>query len=243
MKANPEHQRALLDVAELDQRKTRAEHARKNPPQAARVSELNALRQEQLRELTTLTGARDDIQTELSRLETDVSLVEQRSERDAQRLAASTNSKDAVALEQEIESLARRKSMLEDAELEVMAKLEEAEAGLAAQQALVDLTTVEGTELSAQAKAQIAAATAELEHLVRDRAALTADLPEALVALYERLNTDIAGAGLLRRGTCEGCRMVLSGIDMSKIRQSPADEVVMCPDCGCILVRTEESGL
>jgi len=124
-----------------------------------------------------------------------------------------------------------------------MSRLEEAEAALAVQQALIDTTTAEGAELSAQAKAQIAAATTELEHLVRDRAALTAALPEALIAEYNRRVTRTAGAALLRRGTCEGCRMVLSGIDMNKIRQAAADEVVYCPECSCILVRTEESGI
>jgi len=243
VKANPEHQRVLLDVAELDQRSARAEHARKNPPQAARVNELSVLRQAQLRELTLLAGTRDDIQTELGRLEGDVVLVEQRSARDSQRLATATNPKDAVALEQEIASLARRRSSLEDAQLDVMGRLEEAEAAVSAQQALIDVTTAEGAELSSQAKAQIATATTELEHLARDRSALTAPLPEALVAEYNRRAARATGAALLRRGTCEGCRMVLSGIDVNNIRQAAPDEVVSCPECGCILVRTEESGI
>jgi uncharacterized protein len=37
--------------------------------------------------------------------------------------------------------------------------------------------------------------------------------------------------------------MVLSGTDLSTIRQAAADAVVTCPECGAILVRTEESGL
>ena len=37
--------------------------------------------------------------------------------------------------------------------------------------------------------------------------------------------------------------MVLSGTDLNAIRQTPEDEVVTCPECGCILVRDEESGL
>ena len=37
--------------------------------------------------------------------------------------------------------------------------------------------------------------------------------------------------------------MVLSGIDVNTIRQAADDDVVSCPECGCILIRTEESGL
>ncbi|MDR6866118.1 putative nucleic acid-binding Zn-ribbon protein [Microbacterium resistens] len=243
MKANPEHQRVLLDIADLDQRIARAEHTRTHPAQAARINELSALRQQQLRELTVLAGARDDLQAELSRVEADVTVAEQRRARDSDRLAATSSAKDAVALEQELASLARRLSDLEDAQLDVMGRLEDAESALGAQQALIDTTTAEGTSLTTEAKAQIAAATTEGEHLARDRAALTDSVSPSLLAEYERRASRTAGAALLRRGTCEACRMVLSGTDVNTIRQAPADEVVFCPECGCILVRTEESGL
>ena len=54
MNASPEHQRILLDVADLDRRIVQAERARTKPPQAARITELVAIRQDQLRELTAL---------------------------------------------------------------------------------------------------------------------------------------------------------------------------------------------
>ena len=37
--------------------------------------------------------------------------------------------------------------------------------------------------------------------------------------------------------------MVLSGTDLQVIRGKADDEIVNCPECGCILVRTNESGL
>ena len=151
MNASPEHQRILLDVADLDRRIAQAERARTKPPQAARITELVAIRQDQLRELTALTGTRDDVRTELKRLESDVKLVEQRRARDADRLATATNSKEAQALEHEIASLAKRQSDLEDIELDVMGRVEDADAAVAAQQALLGTTTAEGTALTARA--------------------------------------------------------------------------------------------
>ncbi|MBZ6373036.1 MAG: C4-type zinc ribbon domain-containing protein, partial [Microbacterium hominis] len=68
-------------------------------------------------------------------------------------------------------------------------------------------------------------------------------VPADLLGLYERLAARGVGAGLLRRRTCEGCHMVLSGTDLGALRQAAEDDVVMCPECGCILVRTDESGL
>jgi len=241
--ASPEHQRILLDVAELDRRIQQAERARTAPAQGPRINELVKERQAQLQELTALTGTRDDARTELARLESDVKTVEQRRNRDTERLAASTSAKDAQALERELASLAKRIGDLEDMELEVMSRVEEAEAAVATQQALIDVTTAEGSELTAQAKAAVAAATTEHEQLSRDRAAVVAELPAELLADYTRRASRGIAVGLLRRGTCEGCRMMLSGTDLNQIRQAAPDSVLSCPECGAILVRTDESGL
>lgn len=243
MNASPENQRTLLDIADLDRRIAQAERAKTKPSQAERITELVAIRQDQLRELTALAGTRDDVRTELKRLESDVAVVEARRNRDAERLAASTNPKDAQALEHELGSLARRQSDLEDAELDVMGRLEEAEAAVAAQQALLDTTTAEGSALTAQAKADVAAATDLGSQLARDRAAVAETVSPALLAEYDRRAKNSAGAALLTRGTCEGCRILLPSTDLNDIRRAADDLVVSCPECGCILVRTEESGL
>ena len=243
MNASPEHQRILLDVAELDRRIQQAEKVRKNPEQGQRINELAKERQEQLRELTTLTGVRDDARTELTRLESDVKVTEQRRARDTDRLASTSSPKDAQALERELASLATRISSLEDLELEVMDRVEQAEAAVSAQQALIDTTTAEGTQLTAQAKAQVNEATTEIDQLTRDRDAVTASLPSDLLAEYTRRASRGIAVGLLRRGTCEGCRMMLSGTHLNEVRQAAPDAVISCPECGAILVRTDESGL
>ncbi|UNK72373.1 C4-type zinc ribbon domain-containing protein [Microbacterium sp. H1-D42] len=243
MKATPENQRTLLDIADLDRRITQTERARTKPAQGARINELAALRQRQLGELTTLTGVLDDAKAELSRLESDVALAAQRRDKDAERLAVATDPKQAQALENEIESLGRRISMLEDSELDVMGGVEEAQTAVDAQQALIDQTQAEGAGLTAAAKADIAAATTEGEHLARDRAALAASVAADLLAEYERRASRGIGVGLLRRGICEGCQMVLAGTDMNDVRRAAPDDVLSCPECGAILVRTDESGL
>ncbi|KAF2411994.1 DNA-binding protein [Microbacterium sp. B35-04] len=243
MKASPADQRRLVEVAQLDARIRRAENARKNPPQAGRVQELLGRRQQLSQELTTRLGARDDLRTELSRIESDVAVVEARAARDAQRLAASTNSKEAQGFESELAALARRKNDLEDAELAIMERLELADAAVAEQESLIAATNAEGAELSADGKRAVAEATAAFEAATRDRAAIAGALPADLISLYDRVAVRSAGAALLRRRTCEGCNMVLAGTDLQVLRQSPEDEVVTCPECGCLLVRDDDSGL
>lgn len=243
MKASPADQRRLLDLADLDARIIRADAARKNPPQAARVSELIARRQELTQELTTRLGGRDDLQTELKRIESDVALVDARRTRDADRLAASSNSKEAQGLESELASLARRKSDLEDAELDVMDRLEQAEASVSEQESLISEINAEGARLSAEGKQAVADATATFEQASRDRASIAGAIAADLLALYDRIGKRTTAAGLLRRNTCEACNMVLSGTDLQAIRQAESDDIANCPECGAILVRTEESGL
>jgi len=241
--APPAQQRRLLDLAALDTVIRQSEHARSHPAQADRVRELIAQRQELTRELTLRQGVRDDLKAELGRIESDVAVVDARRERDQERLAAATSPKDAQGLESELVSLARRKSDLEDAQLEVMERLETAEAAVTEQEDLLAAVNEEGARLSAEAKAAVADATARLEQAGRDRAAVASELPADLLAAYDRAAERSAGAALLLRQTCEGCRMVLSGTDLNAVRQAAADAVVLCPECGCILVRTEESGL
>jgi predicted nucleic acid-binding Zn-ribbon protein len=241
--ASPADQRRLVDVAQLDARIVQADRARKNPPQAARVQELLARRQQLSQELTTRLGVRDDLRTELSRIESDVAVVDARSTRDSERLASSSNPKEAQGLESELASLARRKSDLEDAELAVMERLEQADAAVAEQEALIAATNAEGAELSADAKRAVAEATAAFEAATRDRAALAGSVPADLLGMYDRIAARGTGAALLRARTCEGCRMVLAGTDLQALRQAPDDAVVTCPECGCILVRGEDSGL
>ena len=81
------------------------------------------------------------------------------------------------------------------------------------------------------------------EQLARARVARVDSVSPSHMAEYQRRVGRTAGAALLRRATCEGCRMVLSGTDLNVIRRAADDDVMSCPECGCILVRTEESGL
>ena len=243
MNASPADQRRLLEIAALDALVVQAERTRKNPPQTARVQDLLARRSQLSQQLTVRLGARDDLRAELARIESDVAVVDARRARDASRLQTVSSPKDAQGLESELASLARRKNDLEDAELEVMERLEQADSAAADLEREVSETNAEGTRLSTEAKAAVAESTHALDAAARDRTSIAQALPAELVTFYDRLAARNSGAALLRRGTCEGCRMVLSGTDLGVIRQAAPDAVMTCPECGCILVRTEESGL
>jgi predicted nucleic acid-binding Zn-ribbon protein len=74
---------------------------------------------------------------------------------------------------------------------------------------------------------------------------IATEIPDDLLALYERIRADQAGVGAahLQRGRCGGCRLELPPSEIEQLRKAPANEVIRCEECRRILVRTAESGL
>ena len=203
----------------------------------AAIEDIRARRHDQMVEV-------DNIQSELTRSESDVSLVATRITRDAERLVQTSSAKDAQGLEHELESLRTRQSDLEDIELAIMDNLERATAVL--EGISQELATAE--QALQAAKDQESRRTEELtglnEALADKRAELLGALPQDLVALYERQRERYGiGASHLRGGVSSASGVGLTESDLHTIRQAPEDEVILCPDSNAILVRTAESGL
>jgi predicted nucleic acid-binding Zn-ribbon protein len=149
------------------------------------------------------------------------------------------------ALETELTALRKRHTDLEEIELAVMERLEEREAAVAEVEAARDAIAAQVAEVEQAKDVRLVELKRELGDLARDRETIAATLTDDLRALYEKRRVVGRGnaAALLRARTCSGCTMTLTGSDLESVRSAAADEVVFCPDCGAILVRTEESGI
>jgi predicted nucleic acid-binding Zn-ribbon protein len=189
----------------------------------------------------------DDLSAEQRRADADVEQVKARQVRD-QGMIDAGQVKDPKALERmlgELESLRRRISDLEDVEIEVMERLEEAERSL--ERRTTELAGVETERATAQAAYEKTAADlqAQLAAVQDERRTTASGMPEDLMSLYEKLRQQKGGVGAaaLRRRECGGCRLALNAADLGTIAKLPSDEVVRCEECNRILVRTGESGL
>jgi predicted nucleic acid-binding Zn-ribbon protein len=222
------------------------EHATSNLPQHREVTALEDEARTLDTQLVNSRTALSDVQREVDKSEADVQLVRDRAARDRARLDAGTGTaKDLQALQHELTSLSRRQSELEDIELEIMERAE----------ALAEHVTVLerdqrdlATRLAAVVEARDLAMgdyAGERDTVAGRRAAAVDSVGEDLVALYERIRSSNGGIGAaeLRQRRCGGCHMELNQVDMNRITQAPADEVLRCEECGRILVRTAESGL
>ncbi|WP_199702679.1 zinc ribbon domain-containing protein [Jiangella rhizosphaerae] len=247
MNADPAVQLRLLDVQAVDQRLDQLAHRRRTLPEAAELETL-AAEHSRLRDAEVVAGtAVADLEREQKRADAEVEQVRARKDRDQKRLDAGqvSSAKELESLQSEIASLNRRQGVLEDAEIEIMERLEEAQneaAALAAERESVGKKAQEVQAARDAAWAQIdqdaAAARAE-------RQALAAEVPADLLALYEKIRADRGGIGAaaLRQRRCEGCMIQLDAAELGRIRALPADVVVRHEECRRILVRTPESGL
>ncbi|MFL6001839.1 MAG: zinc ribbon domain-containing protein [Nocardioides sp.] len=155
------------------------------------------------------------------------------------------NPKDLERMQHELVSLERRITALEDEELEVMERLEEAQHAL---DSLLGQLRAADERLVALGEArdrQVLEIDEELAKVTAERDPSAADIPAELLALYDRLRKNKGGVGAapLRARQCGGCRLSLDNAELAVIRNAPSDEVIRCEECQRILVRTAESGL
>ncbi len=247
VKASPEAQLRLLELADLDTELNRLDHRRKALPEHAELAQL-AERAVKVRDAITIADTNlADLDRDLSRAENDVDLVRVRIDKDTKRLDAGSvsNARELESLQSEVVSLRRRQGDLEEVVLELMERREAA-------QALRDGAAAEGETVAADVAAVTARRDAALAEIGEQagkanaaRATASADVPAELLALYDKIRAGSGGLGAapLRRGQCGGCRVTLSTVELNAIRAAAPDEVIRCEECRRILVRTADSGL
>ena len=156
-------------------------------------------------------------------------------------MSLGAHSKDLVALQKDIASLNKRRSDLEDVELEVMERLDSLRERQAAQQQIVDDIQGSFGKIRAELDAALAEIDAEAAEVRAKRAEFVQGLDAGMVAVYDKtLAKRGVGAARLFHGTSEASGMKLSPGDLADIKSAAADDLVFCPDSGAILVRSDE---
>jgi uncharacterized protein len=245
--AAPDDQLRLLDVQDLDATLARLEHRKATLPEHAEIAALEERRSTIGDDVVRAETEDSDLGREQTKIDVDVEQVRARMTRDQQRLDSGqiTASKELENLQHEIESLHRRQTELEDAELEVMEQRETVQTTLAGLKSEVAEIGAGLTAAIARREATFAEIAAEVDKTTAQRAEVAGTLPDDLLALYTKLRDSSGGIGAaaLRRGQCEGCHLQLNTTDLNRVRDADPDEVVRCEECRRILVRTADSGL
>lgn len=241
--ATPEQQRALLELERVDARLRRI---------AARIAELQTdpevaaalqLRARAIATAKELGAAEQDVRDRLAAAEQKVARVQASIEKDRRRLEQGGSAKDLMGLQHEIDTRTRQLAEAEEAELEVMQELEDAVAHRAR-------ITPRLKEADTEARRRVEARDAEGRALTAERDELAGTRPAAaegvghhgLLARYEKIRTgrgtDRPAAAELRGTACGSCGTALSPTDAATFRAAAPDEVLTCPECGVLLVRS-----
>lgn len=234
-------------MQELDARLDALRHQLATIPEAALLAELTARREQVDGAARDLRVEVADLTTEQKRADADVEQVKARRERDQTMIDAGAVA-DPKALQRmlgELESLQRRISDLEDVEIEVMERLETAQASLTERTAELEKLDRDIEALGHTRAHKAGELDQEVAAVAAERKITASGVPADLLALYEKLREQKGGVGAaaLRRRECTGCRLSLNPSDLAAIAAAPADDVIRCEECSRILIRTGESGL
>lgn len=231
----------LLDVQGLDTRADQLRHRHDTLAERAALADARAALAAMEQAHAATTRRRDELAAQQDHLEAEIGTARERIATVERTLYGRTtsNPRELQALQDEIASLTRRVSLLEDDELGVMEQLEPVEVEVAT-------ATVEGDRLSAdieRLEAEVTAAETEidveLDAVDEARKGVAADVPAPLLDEYEHIRSRSGGVGVARLvgGQCGGCHMRLPAVELDRIKKQADDALVHCDDCGRILVR------
>lgn len=234
-------------MQELDSKIDRLTRQRETLPELAEIAALRRRRAAASDDVVVARTEVDDLGREQRKADADVEQVKARRTRNQERLDKGQvgSPKELESLNHEVQTLERRISDLEDAELEVMERLENAQTTLDQLQASITEYDAALRQLEQRRDAAVGEIDATVEAAGRERAQIVADVSDDLLALYEKLRASHAGVGAaaLVQRRCQGCQLELTAADLRAIAASDDDAVVRCEECSRILVRTPESGI
>jgi predicted nucleic acid-binding Zn-ribbon protein len=240
MKASVTDQHLLLNLQEVDTAISHATTKMAALPEREQITAIHARMKIVADELVIAQAALTDVTIDLRRSEVDVEQVSARMEKDEKRLASGTGSpKELEHTQHELVTLAKRKAELEDGELEIMMKVEEAQARV--NTLLSDEDGLKQLELELNVRLENAVTEFEREIALKrsERTLVAPKIDASLIELYEKIRAKEygIGAGALVGGKCGGCNLAVNAIELERIKSLDLEEVVRCEECRRILVR------
>jgi len=231
----------LLEVQDHDTTIDQLRHRRSALPEQAELASVEGRLSVLETRAHEIQGGRDELGARQASLEEQIEGARTRRSEIERRMFGGqvTAARDLQAMDEEVKHLARHISELEDREIEIMEELEPIDADLGAVSAGRDGLRADRVRLQASVAAVVVGNDADLVTESTARLAAASSVPDDLLTRYERLRTTLGGTGAARLvgGSCSGCHLSLPAMEMDRIRKAPDDEIILCDQCGRILVR------
>jgi hypothetical protein len=228
----------LLELQETDSAIDRLESRREQLEGGGDVRAARAAMEEAEGRLGELRLALDALSRDQSRLEHDIDSMTQKAAAEQKRMydGSIANAKELEALQHEIANVNERRSRAEDELLERMERREDLDARIA----VADKETAEARarveEVAGDSAQELGRVEAELGERRATREALTPQIDEELLELYDELRAQKRGVGAaaLVDGVCQACHEKLSAMEIDRLKKT--DGIRRCEYCRRILV-------
>jgi predicted nucleic acid-binding Zn-ribbon protein len=240
MKASQGDQQAVLEIQRLDDQLASLAQREATLPETSALSSV-VIKRNNVRDLRVAAETeRTDVKRELLRAEGDVEQIVTRIQRDEARLNSGTGSaKDLESTQHELVTLGHRRAELEEVELTIMVQVEGITNRINELAAEEEQLNVEIADLEIKKENALTIIINERTIVSEKRSAIAAPIAQELRDLYTKLAKDNNGNGAapLVGNECKGCHLTINTTEIARISTLPAEEVVRCEQCRCILVR------
>ena len=237
----PDPLEALLDVQDHDLAADQLRHRRSTLPERLALAELQAALARLDVELQELNGRLGELDRSQRRIEDEVAALAEKGQAENKRLYSGTvtSPRELQAMQEDIDGLARRQRVLEDEVLELMEAGEPLREDVDRIESLREQHGAEAARLGEVLAAGEAEIDAELAVVLGEREKVAGDVPDELLATYEKLRVRLGGVGVARLEgiQCTGCHLSLPATEVDAIRRATPGNVVFHEECGRILVR------
>ena len=228
----------LLQLQRVDSTIDRLQARLAHLPEQAALEALEARAEELDSQIAERQAVFDDVSTRQRRLDFEVDTLVQKIRAESGRLYSGvvSNAKELQDISREVEALKRRKSVLEDNDLEVMEERDGVEKQL---EALTTDRSSLGAEIERArvARDQAAGETGlQLDAAEAERQRWVPRVDPQLLKVYDTIRASKGGVGAAAMvdGTCQGCHMRLPAQEAERVRT--AGGLVRCDECQRILV-------
>ncbi len=237
LNATKQEQQALLELARLELELSRANSALRVLDKNV---EVGAARDAQLESAESLLDAHaklERLQGELTKVLADIELVNQRIVQDQSKAKAVNSERELKAVEAELESLATRKGLLEDNQLNLLQEIEDSAKS-------IELLTETRSELNQklevllkQVQGQVDSLGAQATELGTKRESVAKEISGSLLEAYRRKAERGVPVGQTLGRDCSACRLAINGVEFDAMMALPEDALPTCPNCDAFIIR------
>ena len=232
---------ALLELQSVDSRLLTVMARAKELQTSERVASLMARRTQAIAAARTLETAQQDAEQAVAEAEREVTRIQDRIDKDTERLNHGGSAKDLMGIQHEIDTLTAQRGRAEDAQLQAMDHAEEVAADRDRKLPLLRAADTEAREAVAERDAELSRLKEEHARLTAERAQRASDFADhALLSRYDSLRTARGGGRIavarFENGTCGACGTRLSPADAAAISATSEQTVPQCPECSALLL-------